>query len=225
MAKSSGSSSASLEDYPRPSVAVDVAVLTVRSDTLHVVVVDHRMGGSALPGTFLHPGELLSDAASRALADKAGLVGVDFRQLRVFDDPHRDERGWVLSVGHSGAVPGELIPPGLKLTEIVGGRPTMPLLFDHAEIVALAVAELRMRFARALDPAGLLGDVFTVLQMRRLYQAVYGRPFVKDTFRRHVIGAIEPTGELANAFGRPAELFRKRPDAALPAGATAFLFS
>ena len=65
-----------LTDYPRPSVAVDVAVLTVRDDILQVVVVDHRPGGPALPGTFLHAGERLSDAAARALHDKATLSDV-----------------------------------------------------------------------------------------------------------------------------------------------------
>ena len=202
---------------------MDVAVLTVRNDALQVVVVDHRMGGLALPGTFLHAGERLADAASRALRDKAGLIGVEFSQLKVFDDPRRDERGWVLSVGHSGALSAELIGSDVELTTVSDGRPNEPLLFDHAEIIALAVAELRTRYGRTLDPAGLLGEVFTVFQMRRLYQAVFGRPLVKDTFRRYVIGAMEPTGELANAFGRPAELFRKRPGAALPAAAMAFL--
>jgi len=204
-------------------VAVDVAVLTVRDDILQVVVVNHRLGGPALPGTFLHQGERLSEAASRALREKAGLADVDFSQLHVFDDPARDERGWVLSVGHSAAVAAERIPPGVRLMTVAGGRPNEPLLFDHAEIVTLAVTELRMQYGRALDPANLLGDVFTVLELRRIYQAVFGHELVKDTFRRYVIDALEPTGQLANAFGRPAELFRKRPAAALPPAALAFL--
>ena len=82
-----------LTDYPRPSVAVDVAVLTVRSHELHVLVVEHRLGGLALPGSFLHEGETLATAAERALLSKAGLGGVAFRQLHVFDDPERDDRG------------------------------------------------------------------------------------------------------------------------------------
>lgn len=212
---------AALTDYPRPSVAVDVAVLTIHHDTLHVVVVDHRLGGRALPGTFLHHGELLSQAASRALQQKAGLREVAFSQLRVFDDPSRDERGWVLSVGHSGAIAETLIPPGVSLLPVTEGRAGGPLLFDHGDIVALAVQELRVRYSRTIDPAGLLGDTFTVLELRRTYQAVFGRSLVKDTFRRHIIDALEPTGELSVTFGRPAELFRKRPAAALPATAWA----
>jgi 8-oxo-dGTP diphosphatase len=206
-------------------VAVDVAVLTVRDDVLQVVVVDHRHGGPALPGTFLHAGERLSDAAARALHDKAGLSNVTFAQLRVFDDPARDDRGWVLSVGHSAALATDRIPVPITRMPVVDGRPARPLLFDHADIVALAVEDLRLRYGRELDPADLLGETFTVLQMRRIYQAVFDRPLVKDTFRRYVIDALEPTGELASAFGRPAELFRRRPGITLPPSAWAFFVS
>ena len=82
-----------LTDYPRPSVAVDTAVLTVPdgADTVHVLLVrragSHEKGAWALPGTFLHDGETLADAVLRSLRDKAGVQGLAPRQLHVFDDP------------------------------------------------------------------------------------------------------------------------------------------
>ena len=69
----------SLADYPRPSVAVDAAVLTVPTGSpgLHVLLVrrggTHQHGTWALPGTFLHPGEDLAYAVLRCLVDKAGI--------------------------------------------------------------------------------------------------------------------------------------------------------
>ena len=221
MATSSASQAKKLTDYPRPSVAVDVAVLTVRSDALRVVVVPHRLGGLALPGTFLHPGELLAEAAARALTEKAGLADVEFTQLHVFDALDRDERGWVLSVGHSGALASERIPDNATLVPVVDGNPDDALLFDHDEIVRLAVTVLRRQYSQEIDPAGLLNDPFTVLQLRRVYQAVYGHTLMKDTFRRIVAPHLVKTGDLANDFGRPAELFRKIPGSLLPASAWA----
>ena len=166
-----------------------------------------------------------SDSPTRPLgryADKAVLSGVPFAQLRVFDDPTRDDRGWVLSVGHSAALAADRLPGGVRLCAVVGGRPIEPLLFDHAAMVTLAVEQLRLQYAAAVDPSRLLDETFTVLALRRVYQAVYGRPLLKDTFRRYVIDAIEPTGETAGAFGRPAELFRRRAGALLPPSAWAF---
>jgi ADP-ribose pyrophosphatase YjhB (NUDIX family) len=95
-----------LSDYPRPSVAIDAAVLTVIDGALHVVIVDDaRDHTRRLPGTFLHEGEWLADAVSRCLADKAGITGLDPVQLHVFDSPDRDDRGRVISVAHLATVP------------------------------------------------------------------------------------------------------------------------
>ena len=92
----------SLADYPRPSVAVDTALLTLDPEQGLVVLQVRRNDepGWALPGTFLHEGERLADAVKRSLRDKAGVRGLHPRQLHVFDDPNRDDRGWVLSVAH-----------------------------------------------------------------------------------------------------------------------------
>ncbi|GBF17270.1 hypothetical protein Br6_04676 [Rhodococcus sp. Br-6] len=212
----------SLTDYPRPSVAVDVAVLTVDERGLAVVVVDGPRG-LALPGTFLHPGERLSDAAERALSTKADLTGTDFHQLAMFDAPDRDDRGWVLSMAHGAALPVDRLPPDVRLVRIDDRSPGEPLAFDHAEMVSHAVDDLRARYSRHVDPSGLLPEEFTVLELRRLYEAIYDRTLPKDTFRRLVVEALETTGRTSSGgAGRPAEIFR-RTGAELPAGATALL--
>ncbi|NKZ71864.1 NUDIX hydrolase, partial [Rhodococcus hoagii] len=83
--------------------------------------------------------------------------------------------------------------------------------------------DLRARYSRHVDPSGLLPEEFTVLELRRLYEAIYDRPLPKDTFRRLVVEALETTGRTSSGgAGRPAEIFR-RTGAELPAGATALL--
>ena len=210
-----------LTDYPRPSVAVDVAVLTICDDVLQVLVVEHRLGGLALPGTFLREKEVLAGAAARALREKAGLSDVAFTQLHVFDALDRDERGWVLSVGHSAALAANRIPADALLIPIVDGAPAERLLFDHNGIARLAVEALQSHYGRILDPANLAGDVITVRQLRRVYEAVYGRALMKDTFRRIVTPHLTSTGETGSDFGRPAELFRKTAGSVLPPSAWA----
>ena len=190
-------------------MAVYVAVLTVLDDHRLVVVVDHRTGEAALPGTFLHEGEVLADAAARALQEKAGLERVDFTQLQVMDRPGRDDRGWVLSVGHSGTMSSGQIPASTRVMPIVDSDAAGQLLFDHNEIVRLAVQKLRVDYGQEIDPGMLLGESFTVYQLRKVYQAVFGRALMKDTFRRLVTPNLERTGETGTDFGRPAEVFRR----------------
>ena len=83
------SSGRTLADYPRPSVAVDTALLTLDPGLELVVLQVRRANGAgwALPGTFLHEGERLADAVDRSLRVKAGVRGLHPRQLHVFDDP------------------------------------------------------------------------------------------------------------------------------------------
>src|SRR5437763_13630175 len=92
-----------LAQWPRPSVAVDVALLTVRPPGELAVLVHRRADGYgkgkwSLPGTFIHEGETLQEAALRALRGKVGVRGEHPEQLPVFDAIGRDDRGRVLSV-------------------------------------------------------------------------------------------------------------------------------
>lgn len=106
-----------LIQFPRPSVAVDVAVLSVvpsgpsRQPTLAVLLIHRRTrthtGRWSLPGSFVHERERLAVAVRRTLLDKAGIDGLSPRQLLVLDDPRRDARGWVLSVAHVETVPAD----------------------------------------------------------------------------------------------------------------------
>lgn len=211
-----------LEDYPRPSVAVDTAVLTLADGRLQVLLTltnDAVRGKTAvhwrLPGTFLRPEERLMDAVSRSLIDKAAVSGIAPTQLEVFDDPHRDNRGWVLSVAHLAAVRADRIPL-VERTKLVPVDKLGPHKYDHNRIVATAAAQLRTDYRRRPDPARLLPDAapteptasFTVRELRLLHEALLGETFNADTFRRTMLPALTPTGQWRQgARGKPAELY------------------
>jgi len=208
-----------LDDYPRPSVAVDAALLTVvpGEQCLSVLQVQRAEGpggnppaGWGLPGTFLHQGELLLDAVQRCLREKAGVDGTRPRQLHVFDKPDRDDRGWVLSVAHMDVVRPELHSGRIKeKTRIVPADDLGILPYDHTEIIRQAVQTVRVSYQLAPDPERLLAEPFTILQLRLMHEAVVGRPFQRDTFRRLMEPQLAGTGRTtAGARGRPAELFR-----------------
>jgi ADP-ribose pyrophosphatase YjhB (NUDIX family) len=195
-------------------VAADAAVLTLYDGALSVLLVaDARAPQGVedwrLPGTFLHPGERLADAVRRALHDKAGVAGIRPRQLKVFDDLDRDDRGWVLSVAHYDAISSDR----LTQTERVRMVPIaeLPELhYDHAAIVAAAVDELRREYRREPDPMGLLEHPFTLRQLRDLHEAVLGERLLPDTFRRTMLPGLVAVGEsFVSGRGRPAELYEK----------------
>lgn len=205
-----------LTDYPRPSVAVDVAVLTVSpAGELCVLLVrrvgTHRHDAWQLPGTFLHEGETLAEAAHRALRTKVGVEGLEPVQLCVLDDPDRDDRGWVLSVAHLDVVAWarleSLDSADVRVAPVIE---VQGLAFDHDRIVELAVQRLRAEYQDVPDPRGLLEEPFTLLELQRLHEAVFGHELPKDSFRRGMQPKLRETGRVqSGVVGKPARLFVK----------------
>lgn len=109
-----------LDDFERPSVTVDIALFTIRSQAsedyrklpkkkLSLLLIkrgEHPYKGDwALPGGFVRPNETVAVAASRELAEETGVREVDLRQLQVFSEPGRDPRGWIISCGFLALAP------------------------------------------------------------------------------------------------------------------------
>lgn len=214
--------------FDRPSVAVDVALLTVADGVLRALVVEReeppQAGRWALPGTFLRMDETLEDAARRALATKAHTADVFLEQLYTFGAPDRDPRTRVLSVAYYALVDAERLA-GMELRRIrvpwegeaggpveavsADGSP-LPLAFDHAEILGMAVKRLRGKLDYTPIGFQLLPERFTLRQLQDVHETVLGRPLNKDSFRRRMLasGQLEATGEREDEVGhRPAELF------------------
>ena len=203
-----------LADFVRPSVAVDTAVLSLDPELGLVVLQVRRPTGRgwALPGTFLHVGETLAAAVDRSLRDKANIRGLRPRQLHVFDDPHRDDRGWVLSVAHLAVVRLDRLASRFpETTRLMPASSPGRLTYDHADIIGRAVDELRSRYRTQPDPDRLLGDEFTLRQLRLAHEAVAGEAFQRDGFRRRMEDHLNATGmTITEGRGRPAELFRRK---------------
>lgn len=219
--------------YPHPSVAVDVALLTVEGGALRTLLLrrpepPHR-GRWALPGTFVGMDEPLDDTAARALASKCGVEGVFLEQLYTFGDPGRDPRTRVITVAYfaliDGArlaatragstvarleVPWEGEEGGAVSARGVKGE-ALPLAFDHAEILGMVVKRLRGKLDYSPIGFELMPERFTLAELQRVHETILGRAVNKDSFRRRMVasGMIEATGELQEVTThRPAELFR-----------------
>lgn len=218
------------EDYDRPSVAVDVVILTVEAGALRVLVVQRdqlpQRGRWALPGGFVGLDEPLEIAAARVLQRKGGVEGVYLEQLYTFGAPGRDPRTRVISVAYVALVaPGRMPKPaaGRQIAAIevpwageAGGPVEIQgvegeLAFDHGAHVALAVKRLRGKLAYSPIGYQFLPEIFTLRDLQIVHEAILGRSLNKDSFRRRILasGELEDTGRREAAVGhRPATLYR-----------------
>jgi len=222
--------------FERPSVAVDVALLTAFDGALHALLIRRpappEHDKHALPGGFVGIEEALDAAARRALRDKAGLDRVFIEQLYTFGAPRRDPRTRVITVAYVGLInaarftaaldakPGgevaRLDVPwegetggAVRAKSAVGKR--LRLAFDHADILGMAVKRLRGKLNYTAVGFQLLPPAFTLRALQEVHETILGHDLNKDSFRRRMLasGALEATGEREEDVGhRPAELYR-----------------
>ncbi|WP_432247555.1 NUDIX hydrolase [Streptomyces sanyensis] len=197
-------------------------------------------GSWALPGGFVRSDEDLAGAAGRELAEETGLCahdpadpgavnGAHLEQLATYGDPRRDPRMRVVSVAHLVLAPdlpapraggdansarwapvGELLDR--REESASGAGEQVPLAFDHALILADGVERARSKIEYSSLATAFCPPEFTVGELRRVYEAVWGVALDPRNFHRKVTGTpgfLVPTGgTTTRQGGRPAQLFR-----------------
>jgi 8-oxo-dGTP diphosphatase len=207
--------------FERPSVSVDVTLLTARNDTLEVFLIrrdEHPFKDDwSLPGGFVRLDESLEAAAARLLEGKTGLSNVFLEQLYTFGDPARDPRTRVITVAYYALVPVERLVK-LEVSDRralvpVGEALNLELAFDHARILEMTLERLRGKLEYAPIGYELLPERFTLRELQALHETILGKRLNKDAFRRRMLssGELHATGELETGQGfRPAEYYRFR---------------
>jgi 8-oxo-dGTP diphosphatase len=212
--------------YPRVGVTVNVVLLTLRQGRLAVLLVERGTlpfaGCWALPGGFVRRDESLEGAARRELLEKAGVArlspGMHLEQLRTYGEPDRDPRLRVITVAYLGLAPDLPVPVGGDAptrfwpVEDLAAADAPPLAFDHGRIVADGVERARSKLEYTALATGFVEEPFTVADLRRVYEAVWGTRLDPPNFQRKVLGTADllaPAGSpLPSAGpGRPARLY------------------
>lgn len=201
---------------------VDTVLLTLTDEGLSVALLKRERepykGVAALPGGYIHADEDMNgyDAALRVLRTKTGIDVPYLEQLAAFSGAARDPRGWSVSLAYYAIVPFAVITSaGHAEVQLVAVDRLHTLPFDHSSIVATAVDRLRSKSQYSSLPCFLAGELFTLPQLQRVYEALMGEPLNKVSFRRKmaemdVLEAAE--GEMdASSPNRPAQLYRLRP--------------
>jgi 8-oxo-dGTP diphosphatase len=223
-------------EFPPFAVTVDLVVLTVRRHALCALTVrrgeEPFRGQSALPGGFVRADEDLATAAARELAEETGLhtqdsgsrhAGAYLEQLATYGDPARDPRMRVVSVAHLVLAPDLPAPTAggdagsaqwTPVSRLLGGggAPAGPLAFDHARILDDGVERARSKIEYSSLAAAFCPAEFTVGELRRVYEAVWGVALDPRNFHRKVTGTpgflVPVGGTTTRQGGRPAQLFR-----------------
>jgi 8-oxo-dGTP diphosphatase len=200
-------------------LSVNVVIFSLQEDALQVLLTPCRdLGFSAgwqLPGLPVEERESLEQAAMRALSDLVDHHEVYLEQLYTYGDPQRIPDCRQVSVVYFALVPAHARYPSS------GAERWFPLdempvpAHDHGEILAYALRRLRYKLEYSAVGFQLLPDEFTLSELQHTYEIILGEKLDKRNFRRRILQAdiIEETPHLRTGEGRPARLYRYRPDA------------
>ncbi len=183
--------------YPPFAVTVDVVVFLIQYRKLHVVVVQRGenpfLGDWALPGGFVRKDEDLLQAAFRELEEETGLKADDrwyIEQLGSYGDITRDPRMRVVTVAyvvvcadlprlHEGGDAMSVHAKPISSVEL------SDLAFDHSQILEDALERVRSKLEYTTLGAKFLAPVFTVAQLRSVYETVWNSRLDKGNFQRN----------------------------------------
>ncbi|MGY6658581.1 NUDIX hydrolase [Amycolatopsis sp. TRM77291] len=218
-----------LRHRPQIALAVDLAILTVREDRFQILLVERAQppyrGEMALPGGFIDTDdEDIDVAAARELAEETGLTAdrLHLEQLRTYGRPDRDPRGRVVTVCYLALMPDLPLPVAGGDARAARWTPVDAILagdvhmaFDHQAIVIDAVERARSKLEYSTLGAAFCAAEFTISELRRVYEIVWGQQLDPRNFHRKISGVngfLVPTGERTTRDGgRPASLYRRGP--------------
>lgn len=194
--------------YPRPSVTSDSVIFGFDGNELKILLVERGVepfkGMWALPGGFMKMDESIEQCAAREVREETNVNNVYLEQFEVFSCPDRDPRGRVVTVAFIA-----LVRPSDY--EVIGGDDAAraawfeatflpPLAFDHKEIISKA--RIRLREILRVRPVAfrLLDEIFTVDELRKVYEAVNGTSYDRRNFQRKLMASdiVEPAVEYNN---------------------------
>lgn len=210
--------------YERPSVTVDVVIMSLRQQDLQILLVKRRSwpfeGMWAIPGGFVNIDESLESAAKRELQEETGVQDVYLEQLYTFGDPDRDPRTRVITVMYFALLDTERLQVRAASDAADVGWFSVydlpPLAFDHEKVLNYALSRLRGKLDYTTIAFNLLPEQFTLRELQRVYEIILHRKLDKRNFRKKILatGILEDTGtKKMEGTHRPARLYRFNPAA------------
>ncbi len=175
-------------------VAVDCVVFGYEAGALKLLLYPRAFepvkGSWSLMGGFIREGEAAEQAAARVLKQTTGLDNIFLEQVGAFSAPEREIYERVISIVFFALIPIDRYDK--SRAEAFGARwwpvSQLPgLIFDHPAMVKNALEKLQQKAGSSLVGSELLPRKFTLLQLRKLYEAIYQRSFDPGNFRKKIL--------------------------------------
>ncbi len=180
--------------HPQHYVAVDCVILGYRDEEIKLLLYPRSFepfkGKWSLLGGFVQDNESADEAAARILKQTTGLEQIFLEQVASFSETQRDPEARVISLAYYALIridlhDEECVKENGAYWVSVNKLPK--LIFDHQEMFEKALKKLQQKAGYSLCGQELLPEMFTLIQLRKLYEAIFQREFDPGNFRKKIL--------------------------------------
>jgi len=190
--------------HPQLYVAVDCVILGYQDEEIKLLLYPRSFepykGNWSLLGGFVEDNESADEAAARILKQTTGLEEIFLEQVASFSDPNRDPEARVISLAYYALIRIDLhdeerVKENGAFWISINKLPN--LIFDHQQMFEKALVKLQQKAGYSLCGSELLPEMFTLIQLRKLYEAIFQKEFDPGNFRKKILslGALEKLEE------------------------------
>ncbi len=190
--------------HPQHYVAVDCVILGYQDEEIKLLLYPRSFepykGKWSLLGGFVQDDESGDEAAARILKQTTGLEQIFLEQVASFSDPTRDPEARVISLAYYALIRIDLhdeerVKENGAYWVSISKLPN--LIFDHQQMFEKSLIKLQQKAGYSLCGSELLPEMFTLIQLRKLYEAIFLREFDPGNFRKKILslGVLEKLNE------------------------------
>ena len=191
-------------EFDQHLVALDCIIFGFDEGEIKLLMLKRKFepakGEWSLMGGFLRKAESLDEGASRVLNQLTGLTNIYMEQVHSFGEVNRDPGERTISVAYYALI--KINENDRKLAESHGAEwvsiQSIPkLIFDHNQMVEIALKTLRGKIVSKPIGFELLPEKFTLPQLQSLYESICQQQLDKRNFRKQILdtGLLEKLGE------------------------------
>ena len=206
--------------YKKIGVHLIASIFTVEKGIVKVLLIrrfnEPFKGMWALVGGALYNNEELEVGIQREIFEKTGISGVDVSMFNSFGKLNRSPLQRMIALSYVGVIDSYKVNV-IKETLKTSDADWFPLdeipelAYDHKEILASAVEELKVRIVKSDILKELYPKGFTMPEIQKVYENILDKKFDKRNFRKKLLslGIIEETNKSEIFEGRkPAKIFK-----------------
>ena len=188
------------KEHPRHYVSVDCVILGYHDDEIKLLLYPRSFepykGQWSLLGGFVQDNESADEAAARILKQTTGLEQIFLEQVASFSEPDRDPEARVISLAYYALIRIDLhdeekVKENGAYWVSISKLPN--LIFDHQQMFEKSLVKLQQKAGYSLCGSELLPEMFTLIQLRKLYEAIFQKEFDPGNFRKKILslGVLE----------------------------------